>query len=98
MVDRDRGCIADSRWSSNDGGESHRELDMLMEMACSRLRDCRCCGQWPRQSGGHGTSWFSVRASSVMGPCCGQEGMMKRRREGHYILFGVQTRVVRACS
>ena len=25
--------VEDSRWSSNDGGESHKELGMLMEMS-----------------------------------------------------------------
>ena len=27
--------VADSRWSSSDGGESHAGLSMLMEVACS---------------------------------------------------------------
>ena len=27
--------VADSRWSSNDGGNSHDGLDVLTEMACS---------------------------------------------------------------
>jgi len=35
--------VADLRWSSNDGGESHGELDMLMEMVCSRIA-WKCCG------------------------------------------------------
>ena len=81
--------VADSTWSSNDGGESHDELGMLMEMVCSILRDCRCCGRWPRKSRGTATPcfFFLVRASSVVGPRCDHEGTMKRRREGHYMLF-----------
>ena len=30
-----RVVVADSKWSSNDGGESHGGLDVLMEVACS---------------------------------------------------------------
>jgi hypothetical protein len=36
--------VADSRWSSNDGGESHMVDPMLMEVACFRLRDCEIAG------------------------------------------------------
>jgi hypothetical protein len=40
VVDCDRGGHAGSKWSSNDGGESHGGLSMSIEVACFMLLDC----------------------------------------------------------